>query len=75
MQKQVQLNPMVCTWIPGTMDLVRLSCPQTKQDFSITLHQLQQLVGNKAVEALYLHGRYKLDVTLGLEKKLQALSS
>ena len=71
MQRQIKINPMVCTWIPGTMDLIRLSCPEGKQHFSITVQELKELVGNKAVEALYLQGRYNLDLTPGLKKKIE----
>lgn len=55
------MSNIVCTWVPGTTDTIRLTT--AKKTFKIKLRQVSSLLGRQAVNDLYLSGRYTKTIT------------
>ncbi|UWX63626.1 hypothetical protein [Deinococcus rubellus] len=56
-----EVSSIVCTWVPGTTDTIRLMTRQ--KTLKIKLRQVVSLLGPQAVNDLYLRGRFSKTVT------------
>ncbi|WP_146202818.1 hypothetical protein [Deinococcus irradiatisoli] len=65
------MSSIVCTWVPGTTDTIRLTT--AKKTLKIKLRQVHALLGRQAVNDLYLRGRHTKTISQEeLEKLLNA---
>ncbi|WP_161881749.1 hypothetical protein [Deinococcus alpinitundrae] len=55
------MSNIICTWVPGTTDTIRLMTKQ--KTLKIKLRQVVSLLGQQAVNDLYLRGRFSKVVT------------
>ncbi|GMA14274.1 hypothetical protein E5F05_02410 (plasmid) [Deinococcus metallilatus] len=49
------MHELLCTWVPGTLDVVRLSLPGRTLELKDT--RLARIFGPQALNDLYLKGR------------------
>lgn len=56
-----EVSSIICTWVPGTTDTIRLITKQ--KTLKIKLRQVVSLLGQQAVNDLYLRGRFSKVVT------------
>jgi hypothetical protein len=54
-------HPVQCRWVPGTLDRVRVSDPEIRQDVILDLRDFLELANRDAVNALHLQGLAQLE--------------
>ncbi|GGO34113.1 hypothetical protein [Deinococcus humi] len=65
-QTSAALHDMLCSWVPGTTNIVRLKISAERggeRMLEVTSTHLGRIFGKEAVHDLYLKGRAKLKVT------------
>ena len=65
-QTSAALQDMLCSWVPGTTNIVRLRISAERggeRMLEVTSTHLARIFGKEAVHDLYLKGRAKLKVT------------
>ncbi|WP_019587325.1 hypothetical protein [Deinococcus apachensis] len=49
------MDELLCTWVPGTIDIVRLKV--SGRTIELTSTRLARIFGSRALDELYLKGR------------------
>lgn len=63
-----------CTWEPGTFDRVHLHRFSDDSDAQIGIELLSEMGGRPAIEALYLKGKFDLEFTPQVQRKLKNIT-